>query len=119
MLEVAVATVPVLFLACGRRGQGSGTTVAIAGTLLGVYWIGLAFTHAELLRELPHGNGVVIDVLLGTFLGDTGAYLGGRLFGRRPLAPANLTQQDRARAWSAACWRRSSRCFSPGASRRG
>ena len=26
--------------------------------------------------------------LLGTFLGDTGAYLGGRLFGRRPLAPA-------------------------------
>ena len=30
---------------------------------------------------------VVIDVLLGTFLGDTGAYLGGRLFGRRLLAP--------------------------------
>ena len=30
----------------------------------------------------------MIDVLVGTFLGDTGAYLGGRLFGRRPLAPA-------------------------------
>jgi phosphatidate cytidylyltransferase len=30
----------------------------------------------------------VIDVLVGTFLGDTGAYLGGRLFGRRPLAPS-------------------------------
>ena len=28
-----------------------------------------------------------IDVLIGTFLGDTGAYFGGRLFGRRPLAP--------------------------------
>ena len=41
-----------------------------------------------LLRELPHGNGIVIDVLVGTFLGDTGAYLGGRLFGRRPLAPS-------------------------------
>jgi phosphatidate cytidylyltransferase len=27
-------------------------------------------------------------VLVGTFHGDTGAYLGGRLFGRRPLAPA-------------------------------
>jgi phosphatidate cytidylyltransferase len=40
-----------------------------------------------LLRQLPHGNGIVIDVLVGTFLGDTGAYLGGRLFGRRPLAP--------------------------------
>ena len=30
----------------------------------------------------------MIDVLVGTFLGDTGAYLGGRLFGRRPLAPS-------------------------------
>jgi phosphatidate cytidylyltransferase len=40
-----------------------------------------------LLRHLPHGGGIVIDVLVGTFLGDTGAYLGGRMFGRRPLAP--------------------------------
>jgi phosphatidate cytidylyltransferase len=40
-----------------------------------------------MLRGLPHGEGIVIDVLVGTFLGDTGAYLGGRLFGSRPLAP--------------------------------
>lgn len=86
VLEVAVATVPVLFLAVVARGQGHATT-AIASTLLGVYWIGLAVTHGELLRQLHHGNGVVIDVLVGTFVGDTGAYLGGRLFGRRPLAP--------------------------------
>ena len=56
-------------------------------TLLGVYWIGFALAHAVLLRELPHGDGIVVDVLVGTFLGDTGAYLGGRAFGRRPLAP--------------------------------
>jgi phosphatidate cytidylyltransferase len=87
VLEVAVAAVPLLFLAVLSRPQHGGATVAIAGTLLGVYWIGLAFAHAVLLRELPHGNGVVIDVLVGTFLGDTAAYLGGRLFGRRPLAP--------------------------------
>ncbi len=31
---------------------------------------------------------MLIDVLVGTFLGDTAAYLGGRVFGRRPLAPA-------------------------------
>ena len=30
----------------------------------------------------------MIDVLVGTFLGDTGAFLGGRMFGRRPLAPS-------------------------------
>jgi phosphatidate cytidylyltransferase len=47
----------------------------------------MAFAHAVLLRQLPHGNGIIIDVLVGTFLGDTAAYLGGRLFGRRPLAP--------------------------------
>jgi phosphatidate cytidylyltransferase len=30
---------------------------------------------------------IVIDVLVGTFLGDTGAYLGGRTLGTRKLAP--------------------------------
>jgi len=86
VLEVAVATLPVLFLLVVARGHGHAT-VAIAGTLLGVYWIGFAVTHGELLRQLPHGKGVLIDVLVGTFVGDTGAYIGGRLFGRRPLAP--------------------------------
>jgi phosphatidate cytidylyltransferase len=87
VLEVAVAAVPVLVLFVIARPQQTGATVAIAGTLLGVYWIGFAFAHAVLLRQLPHGDGVVIDVLVGTFLGDTAAYIGGRLFGRRPLAP--------------------------------
>jgi phosphatidate cytidylyltransferase len=61
--------------------------VAIGGTLLGIYWIGFGFAHVELLRQLPHGNAVLIDVLVGTFVGDTAAYVGGRLFGRRLLAP--------------------------------
>jgi phosphatidate cytidylyltransferase len=87
VMEVAVATVPVLFLFVIGRGQRRGATVTIAGTLLGVYWIGFAFAHAELLQRLPHGTGVLVDVLVGTFLGDTAAYLGGRAFGRRPLAP--------------------------------
>jgi len=86
ILEVTVGTLPVLFLTILVRGQ-RGATVAIAGTLLGVYWIGLAFAHAVMLRQAPHGNGVIIDILVGTFLADTGAYVGGRLFGRRPLAP--------------------------------
>ncbi|HET9718938.1 MAG TPA: phosphatidate cytidylyltransferase [Solirubrobacteraceae bacterium] len=88
VLAVAVAGVPVLFLAVAGRRQRAGATISIAGTLLGIYWIGFAFAHAVLLRQLAHGGGVMIDVMLGTFLGDTGAYLGGRLFGRRPLAPA-------------------------------
>jgi phosphatidate cytidylyltransferase len=86
VLEVTVAAVPVVFLAALARGQ-RGATVAMAGTLFGIYWLGLAFAHAVLLRQVPHGDGIIIDVLVGTFLGDTGAYAGGRLFGRRPLAP--------------------------------
>jgi phosphatidate cytidylyltransferase len=62
--------------------------VSIAGTLLGVWWLGLAFANAVLLRRLTNGSGVMIDILVGTFLGDTAAYIGGRLFGRRPLAPS-------------------------------
>ena len=59
----------------------------MAVTLFGVWWIGLALAHAVLLRELPHGDGIVVDVLVGTFIGDTGAYFGGRFYGQRPLAP--------------------------------
>jgi phosphatidate cytidylyltransferase len=86
VLLVMVAAVPVVLLVVLVRDVPR-PTVAIAGTLLGIYWIGLAFAHTELLRQLHHGNGVMIDVLVGTFVGDTGAYAGGRLFGRRPLAP--------------------------------
>ena len=59
----------------------------IAVTALGLFWIGLPFAHAVLLRDLPHGGAIITDVLVATFLGDTGAYLGGRAFGKRPLAP--------------------------------
>jgi hypothetical protein len=59
----------------------------MAVTLFGVWWIGLALAHAVLLRELPHGDGIVVDVLVGTFIGDTGAYFGRALLRPRPLAP--------------------------------
>jgi phosphatidate cytidylyltransferase len=89
---VIAASLPVLFLFVVARGQ-ERHSVAIAGTLLGIVWIGTAVTLAVLLRGLTNGSGIVIgkglliDVLLGTFLGDTAAYLGGRMFGRRLLAP--------------------------------
>lgn len=67
--------------------QPRGGAPAIAVTLLGVSWIGVALAHAVLLRQLPDGRDLIIDVMVGTFVGDTGAYLGGRVFGQRPLAP--------------------------------
>jgi phosphatidate cytidylyltransferase len=88
VLEAAMIAVPALLVAIIVRGQPNGATVSIAGTLLGIVWIAFPFALAVLLRQLPNGKGILIDVMVGTFLGDTAAYLGGRLFGRRPLAVA-------------------------------
>lgn len=86
VMLAAVCAVPVLFALTLAQPRPSVGGMAL--TLLGIYWVGFALSHAVLLRGLPHGAGIVIDVLVGTFLGDTGAYLGGRLFGKRPLAPS-------------------------------
>jgi len=88
VLELGVIALPVVFLAVVARPDHRAATVSIAGTLLGIYWLGFAFAHAVLLRQLPHGGAVIVDILVGTFLADTAAYLGGRVFGRRPMAPA-------------------------------
>ena len=86
---VILAAFPVMFAYALRRDRWTGVTHSMAVTVFGIAWIGLPFAHAVLLRELPdHGGALVIDVLVGTFLTDTAAYAGGRLFGRRKLAPA-------------------------------
>jgi len=87
MLLVAVLALPLCFLLVTARERLAGGTASIAVTLLGVWWIGVTIAYAMLLRRLPHGDGILIDVLVGTFVGDTAAYLGGRWFGRRPMAP--------------------------------
>jgi phosphatidate cytidylyltransferase len=85
VLLAAVVLVPVTFALVLIAPRGGVASMAL--TLFGVWWVAFALAHAVLLRALPHGEGIVIDVLVGTFLGDTGAYLGGRLVGRQPLAP--------------------------------
>ena len=88
VLLAVVAFFPVMFvlgLAMPERPEVP-LTDGMMITLLGTLWIGLALAHAVLLRELPHGGGLVLAVLLGTFVGDTAAYLGGRALGTRPLA---------------------------------
>jgi len=88
LVIVLVATFPVMFLVAAARGPREGVTASVAVTLLGIVWIGVPFAHVVLLRNLPtHGAALVIDVLVATFLTDTAAYAGGRLFGRHPLAP--------------------------------
>jgi phosphatidate cytidylyltransferase len=86
VLLVFAATLPLcFFVALAQRPPGGPASLAL--TMLGLAWIGLAMAHAVLLRELPHGDGIIIDVCVGTFVGDTAAMLGGRLFGRRRMSP--------------------------------
>ncbi len=87
VLLATVAATPVLFALTVLRPRHDETAMAMASTVLGLWWVGLALAHAVMLRELPHGDGIVVDVLVGTFLGDTAAMLGGRAFGSRRLAP--------------------------------
>jgi len=87
VLLALVAFLPVLFGLTLLSPIRERISLSLAATVLGVYWIGLGVANAVLLRELEHGGALVFMVLLGTFLGDTGAYLGGRAFGTRRLAP--------------------------------
>jgi phosphatidate cytidylyltransferase len=90
VLLAVVAFIPLVFLlglALPRRAGEPTLTEGMALTTLGVVWVGMAVAHAILLRQTPHGDAIIVDILVGTFVGDTGAYLGGRSFGTRPLAP--------------------------------
>ncbi len=83
---VVVITFLIVFLL--SFAQVKATAVGVAMTIFAVVWIGLGVAHAILLRDLEHGADVLIDVLAGTFVGDTAAYLGGRALGRTKLSPA-------------------------------
>jgi phosphatidate cytidylyltransferase len=86
---VAGLAFPLMFAFAAGRPSREGVTVAFGVTLLAIAWIGAPFAHAVLLRDLPlHGGALLVDVLVATFVADTAAYLGGRLFGRHPLAPS-------------------------------
>ena len=93
VLLVAVAALPLIF----------GLTLGAAAPERRRHRGDAARDLLDRLRARPRGAAarpparrrIVIDVLVGTFLGDTGAYLGGRMFGKRPLAPHDLAQQDR------------------------
>ena len=97
VVMVLVAAFPVTFFLALLRPRRAHVSWAIAATLFGVFWIGIAMVHAIWLRELVEpgsggeevviGTGLVINTLIGTFLGDTFAYFGGRFYGRTPLAP--------------------------------
>ena len=87
VIMVLAGSFPLVFWLDTVRPRREHVSWAIAVVYLGILWIGIAMVHAVWLREAPHGDGLMIDVLVATFVGDTAAYFGGRWYGRTPLAP--------------------------------
>jgi phosphatidate cytidylyltransferase len=96
VVMVLVASFPVTFVLAVLRPRRAHVSWAIAATMFGVLWIGLPLVHAIWLRELEvhHGTqttgtgmGLLFDVLIATFVGDSVAYFVGRAYGRTPIAP--------------------------------
>jgi len=88
VLLLMAAPFLLLFVFAAARDNREDITASMAITAFGLFWIGIPMVHAVLLRDLPdHGAALLVNVLVGTFVADTGAYTVGRLFGRHKLAP--------------------------------
>jgi phosphatidate cytidylyltransferase len=88
VLYVLAAAFPLMFFFGAKARYRDGVTVSVSVTLLGIVWLGIPLVHAVLLRDLPdHGAGLLVDVLVGTFVADTAAYATGRMFGSHRIAP--------------------------------
>jgi phosphatidate cytidylyltransferase len=96
VLMILMAAFPVTFFLALARPRRANVSWAIAVTMFGVLWIGLPMVHAIWLRDLSieqdgktivTGMGLLFDVLIATFVGDTFAYFVGRAYGRSQFAP--------------------------------
>ena len=85
----ALILVPILaFLTQLGRDPDDRAASDWATTVAGPAYVGLLASFAAGLRYMPGGVGWTLAFLLLVWSNDTAAYLAGRRFGRRPLAPA-------------------------------
>jgi phosphatidate cytidylyltransferase len=73
----------LLFRSSGKWPQSSHSLSLIFGPAV----VSLLLSHAILLRSLPRGSAWIFFLLLLVWVGDTGAYVFGRAFGRHALYP--------------------------------
>jgi len=70
-----------------KRRNNSGVIVDISTTLFGILYVSWFFSFVIKLRYMDGGLGFLASLLLITKLGDIGAYIVGRSFGRHLLIP--------------------------------
>ncbi len=83
-LAIGMGCVALAGLLVARRDDITGR---MATTALGFVYVALPFGLLVAMRQLPHGAGAVADVLVGTWVFDTASFVGGKLWGRRRIAP--------------------------------
>jgi phosphatidate cytidylyltransferase len=89
-VQLALALTLLLPFSCQIfRNQVNVAFLSIASTLMGAVYIGWAFGyHLILLRHISDvGSGLIFFLLVIIWLGDTGAYLFGKWFGKHKLRP--------------------------------
>lgn len=83
-LGASLAMVAIAGLLLPRRED---VTARVAVTLLGAVYVGVPMAVLVMTRDLPEGAAAVANALVGVWVFDTASYVGGRLWGRRPIAP--------------------------------
>lgn len=86
VLGLAAVLAAAFSLAAGRRHPGLAVRKAMA-TFGGCCWLGLLAGFQVALRQGPEGVWWIVFLVATVSSGDIAAYYGGRLLGRRPLAP--------------------------------
>jgi phosphatidate cytidylyltransferase len=76
-----------LAIAAVRTPGGKHLASRLGVTGLGVIYLGVPLAVLVLTRRLEHGEAAVVNVLVGTWVFDSASYFGGKLWGRRPIAP--------------------------------
>lgn len=90
MLVLAAAVLPVGLYYLFRFGDMKTVASRFAYSVTGIVYVGVMLTFLALIKRDfgPHGDDIVVFVLVVVWLGDTGAYFGGRFLGKKKLYPA-------------------------------
>lgn len=69
-----------------RRGA-KGSIANLMATHFGFLYVGVPISCAFWIRGLPHGDALILLLLVATGFNDIGGFVVGKLIGRHPLAP--------------------------------
>lgn len=96
-----LAVIPITIYYLFRFGDMGTVAQRTAFSITGIVYVGLMLGFLGLIKRDfgPAGGDMILFVLIVAWLGDTGAYFGGRFFGDRKLYPSVSPGKTWAGAW--------------------